>query len=214
MIGDFIKGLTRVRRGEDIREVAKAERINALVDAVLYLLRGENIKFGPGFLVGSSLGKMKVNIRKSRGRGGGGGYSVWNFSTTSEEGKFTIKFLDGLINNILCSNINEKIPLNSGNNYIFAEAVASESTIESVKLVVSNSPSKAKLVEAEESPPSKVPVLIAMAVIKDESLRVTRMRYRNVVCTPIETRKKSKKPEGGGQEPFTRLYAWKVEDTS
>jgi hypothetical protein len=211
-IHDIISALTPVRRGDPVEKVASSARMNAIMEAILYLLRGENISLGRGFRKGSTMGKVTINLPSTRGGRGGGTYRVWNYSTESNKGQFSITFRDGLVSNILPTNIGEKVALKRGKNYIFAVAKASGAVIDQVAIVVDSNLKRGRLVEAKSAPPSEVPVLIALAVVTAEGVTVTRLRFRNVICTPKETRRDSRKPPGPGEEAFTRYYAWSVSD--
>lgn len=203
--------LTPVQRGQDVAEVASSSRINALQDAIRHIFSDQFIKTGMGLLKGHTTGQTTIRSRGGgRGRGGGG-YTVWNYSTESEKGRHSITFTDGLVNNILPKNVGEKVLLKTGKNFIFALGKASGGMIEQVA-IISDTERRARLVEAKNAPPTEVPVLIALAVVEDNAIAVTRLRFRNVVCTPLETRRASKKPASPGEEAFERYFAWRVSD--
>lgn len=218
-LSDIISALTHVRRGDPIEKVASSTRINAIIDALLYLLSGANIKLGRGGRKGQTLGTVTIDFDIRGGvRGGGGSNRVWNHSTESDGDSHVVVFIDGMVNNIVASNIGEDIQLRSGKNYIFAIASASGGDIQQVRIIVDQNLRKGRLLEAEGAPPAEVPVMIAMAVVStvegESTVEVTRLRYTNVVCTPVETRRKSRVPPGPGEEAFIRLYAWRVEDSN
>jgi hypothetical protein len=209
---DLFSALTPVRRGDPVEKVASSARINAIQELLLMLARGDNIKLGRGMRKGATIGSITIHGSESRGGRGGGSYRVWNYSTESERGQFSITFRDGLVSNILPTNIGEKIALKRGKNYIFAVAKASGAVIDQVAMVVDSNLKRGRLVEAKGAPPSEVPVLIALAVVADDGVNVTRLRFRNVICTSKETRRDSRKPPGPGEEAFIRYFAWSVSD--
>jgi hypothetical protein len=210
-ISDIIAALTPVRRGDDVTKVASSTRINAIQEAIFFLLKGENIKLGPGMRKGSTLGSVTIRGGDGRGGRGGGSNRVWNYSTDSNEGRHTITFKDGLVNNVLAKNMGEKISLKSGKNYLFALGKASGGSIEQV-VVIADTEKRSRLIEAKNAPPGEVPVLIALAVVDGENVSVTRLRFRNVICTPSETRRSGKKPASAGEEAFDRYYSWSISD--
>lgn len=211
-IGEFISELTRVNRGDRVESVASSARMNAIIDALLYLLRGDNIQLGRGFRKGSTMGVVKINGIQQPRRGGGGSYRVWNYSTEGKKGQFSITFDDGLVSNILPENIGEKIALKNGKNYIFAIAKASGAVIDRVSIVIDSNLSRGRLIEAKDTPPPLVPVLIALAKVDKGGVTVTSLRFRNVLCRPTETRRSSRVPPSPGEEAFNRYYAWTVSD--
>ncbi len=211
-LSDIVSALTPVRRGDPVEKVASSTRMNAIQDCLMFLLNGGNIKLGRGMRKGKTLGSITINVSEQRGGRGGGSYRVWNYSTESVDGQHTIAFTDGMVSNILPTNIGTPITLKTGKNYLFAVAKASGAVIEQVTMVVDPDLKKGRLLEAKDAPPSEVPVLIAMAVVEDDDVTVTRLRFRNVICEPLESRRASRKPPGPGEEAFIRYYSWKVSD--
>lgn len=212
-LSDIISALTHVRRGDPIEKVASSTRINAIIDALLYLLSGANIKLGRGGRKGQTLGTVTIDFDIRGGvRGGGGSNRVWNHSTESDGDSHVVVFIDGMVNNITLTNVGEPIKLKTGKNYLFAVAKARGAVIEQVTMEVDSNLKKGRLLEAKDAPPSEVPVLIAMAVVDNDDITVTRLRFRNVICEPLESRRASRKPPGPGEEAFIRYYSWKVSD--
>jgi hypothetical protein len=204
--------LTPVKRGDPVNLVANSDRINALQDAVLYLMSGSWLSTGKGLRKGFSGGRISLRMGDVRAGRGGGDYSVWNYSTDVREGRAAIMFHDGLVNNILASNADTWIGLKTGKNYLFAVAKGTGTGIESVQIISDPAMQRGRLIEAKNVPPADVPVFIALAEFKDQTVNVRRVRYRNVIATPVETRRESRTPPGPGEEPFIRYYAWQVND--
>lgn len=211
---DIIRVLTTIRPGVRIEDALTSERINALQDGVRYLMEGRNIEVGLGLRKARTLGKVKLRLGIQSGRSGSGDARVWNNSATFGRSGPSIRFTDGLVNNVIHSNAGEPIRLNNGKNYLFAMASATGASIQTVKMEVDNGLAKGRLLAAKETPPAEIPILIALAVVDAETklIEVTRLRYKNVVCTPVETLRESRRPPSPGEEPFIRYYAWKVED--
>lgn len=212
-IRDIRSIMRPVRRGQDIREIASASRINAIQDAITYILDGKWITVGTGMRRSYGAGGVHLNLNRQMPlRGGGGDYSVWNYVISGDDQNPSITFRDGLVNNILPSNSLQPVSLSNGMNYIFARATANGSTVQSVTLVKDSTMQAGELLERESVPPVTIPVFIATALVQNGSVSVQRLRYRNVICTPIETRREGKKPQEAGMEAFTRYYAWRVDD--
>ncbi len=211
-ISEVVSHLTKVERGDSVFEVASSKRINAIQDAIMFLLEGKHITHGQGIRIARRMGAVRISGAPGSKLRGGGAYSVWNFSTTSSNGKHTITFRDGMVNNIAPDNLGEAIELKSGENFILARAKAKESYVETVTLEVASRMDEAILLTTKGAPPPTVPVMIAKVTVDGESAAAVRLRFRNVICTPTEVRREGKKITSPGEEPFDRYYAWQVSD--
>lgn len=69
-LNSLLKSLTRVGRAESVYNVASADRINAIQDAIRLLVRGENIVAGTNVLKRSADGYCVLTGNAGGGRGG------------------------------------------------------------------------------------------------------------------------------------------------
>jgi hypothetical protein len=70
-MSDIFGKLTPVSKGEDVRSVASAERINAIQDAIMGLWSGENIRDERGMFIQRGMGGVSIRFRRNRRYGGG-----------------------------------------------------------------------------------------------------------------------------------------------
>jgi hypothetical protein len=106
-LNTLLKSLTRVGRSESVYNVANADRINAIQDAIRLLVRGENIIAGSNVLKRSSDGYVVLTGMAGGGRRGGAVSDVMSFDvidatvTGGEEGPgvhLAVKVIDGKVN--------------------------------------------------------------------------------------------------------------------
>lgn len=108
-LNSLLQSLTRVGRGDAVQQVASADRINAIQDAIRLLIRGDNIQDGENVRKKSADGYVILSTAAPRVHGGGAAVQHFPWETTlvlnTVTNFFETRVRPGTINSMLPTNM-------------------------------------------------------------------------------------------------------------
>jgi len=129
---------------------------------------------------------------------------IWNLETKREDDTVYYRLLDGIINNITASNINEWVEVQS-NGFLILSVSCSGGSISSFELQFSTTMPE-PIDDAENIPPAEFDIFFAR-ISNGQALA----RFKEPLSViPIVSRVDGVIPTQAGQRNFKNFYTWKI----
>jgi hypothetical protein len=158
-------------------------------------------------------GKVFFRYRDSAGpaaAGGGGGAAggciPWSATFTNVAGQDYVRFELGLLNQTAAGNWNTPLAIGpTDTKWPVLDVTASNGVITGYDIALDASPPTSDTVQ-EDTPPDTFKIVLGVI----DSLSACMAVSQNLEASAIELFRKSKTPVAVGEEPFTRVWRWKV----
>lgn len=147
------------------------------------------------------------NNNYSKGRNFRGAKCIpWSASFTKSEGQDYVRFELGLLNQTAASNWNTPLAIGpTDTKWPVLDVTASNGIITGFEIALDASPPTSDTVQ-EDTPPDSFKIVLGVI----DSLSACMAVSQNLEASAIELFRKSKSPIAVGEEPFTRIWRWKV----
>lgn len=147
---------------------------------------------------------------KTESRGGGGtaraGCTPWDPTFTEAGGVHYVSFALGLVNQVAAVNWDTPLTIGAADTkWPVLNVTASNGVITGCTLALDASPPAADTVQ-ENTPPASFKIVLGVI----DSLSACMTLTENLEASAIEVFRKSRTAPGSGEEPFTRIWRWKV----
>jgi len=147
---------------------------------------------------------------ESRGGGGGGtaaaGCTPWDPTFTEVSGTHYVTFKLGLVNQVAASNWDTPLVIGAADTkWPVVNVTASNGVITGCTIALDASPPSADTVQ-ENTPPDSFKIVLGVI----DSLSACMTLTENVEAIATEVFRKTRTAPGTGEEPFTRVWRWKV----
>lgn len=144
-------------------------------------------------------------------RGGGGGAAAagcipWDPTFTESAGVHYVTFSLGLLNQVAAGNWDTPLAIGaSDTKWPVLDVTASNGLITGVTIALDAAPPSADTVQ-ENTPPDSFKIVLGVI----DSLSACMAVAENLEAVATEVFRKSRTAPGTGEEPFTRVWRWKV----
>jgi hypothetical protein len=140
------------------------------------------------------------------GGGGGSGCIPWDPVFTNVAGQDYVRFELGLLNQTAAGNWNTPLAIGpTDTKWPVLDVTASNGIITGFDIALDSSPPTSDTVQ-EDTPPDSFKIVLGVIDSLSACMAVT----QNLEASAIELFRKSKSPVTVGEEPFTRVWRWKV----
>lgn len=211
-LGQLLKSLTPVGRGDSVYAVASADRINNIQNAIRLLVRGDNIVSGVNIRKKSSDGYVILSSEPRAAQVGGGGFpfQISVEPVPGSPGSFKGVLSPGTINNIIPSNMFEKIDIGdgSGTHYVGLDVDTDGDTVTAVAWAIDPTPPDpigSSLIVAPPDFTVLIGVIVDRAVFQiiTSLLNATpQLTIMTMADTPVP-----------GQPFYEPNYTWSIQET-
>jgi hypothetical protein len=154
---------------------------------------------------------IRPSSSKSKRRSGAGMVCIpWRPTFTVSGGDNYVTFSLGLLNQIAAGNWNTPLAIGpTDTKWPVLEVTASNGIITGYDIALDSAPPTADTVQ-EDTPPDSFKIVLGVI----DSLSACMALSENIEASAIELFRKSKSPVTVGEEPFTRVWRWKVNQNS
>jgi hypothetical protein len=188
-----------------------AEKILALL--ARFDLEPDPVQFDRFTRGGKVFFRYKVPPGTPAGAGGGGGSAgciPWTPVFTNDAGQDYVRFELGLLNQTAAGNWNTPLAIGpTDTKWPVLDVTASNGIITGYDIALDSAPPTADTVQ-EDTPPDSFKIVLGVI----DSLSACMAVSQNLEASAIELFRKSKSPVTVGEEPFTRVWRWKVNQNS
>jgi hypothetical protein len=188
-----------------------AEKLLALLER--FDLEPDPVQFDRFTRGGKVFFRYKVPPGAVPGGGGGasaGGCIPWKPVFTNVDGQDFVRFELGLLNQLAAGNWNTPLEIGATETvWPVLDVTASNGIITGFDLALDTATPTADTVQ-EDTPPDSFKIVLGVIDSLSPCMAVT----QNLEASAIELFRKSKTPVSVGEEPFTRVWRWKVNQNS
>ncbi len=184
-----------------------AEKILALLER--FDLEPDPQQFDRFTRAGKVFFRYKAPPAGESGRGGGGGSAgciPWTPVFTNVAGQDYVRFELGLLNQVAAGNWNTPLAIGAADvKWPVLDVTASNGQITGFDIALDASPPAEDTVQ-DNTPPDSFKIVLGVI----DSLVACMAVDENLEATATEVFRKSRTAPGTGEEPFTRVWRWKV----
>lgn len=193
-----------IRSGQRLFDVLTSRRVNAMMDAIRGLARGDNLVAGTGVLLSRSTSNVVVRTLGG-GPSGSPALAVAPSPFDLHLNGTTLTIQPGTVNNVLPSNYLTGITV-TGTAYISVECATNNGRITSASLV-SDTAQPGSPIPAMGAPPTTFKVLIG---IVSGGVATKVWGNANILAHCVEVYRAEKASPVAGQIPYDVYYTWEI----